>query len=289
MTNSLESRDVSMEVEMPIPGRIDRCFSTIGCPNDSLEDVLQLAGRFRIRCLELRSLAGRTDLADVLASEPGGLGGVRQRLLAYGVSVRVLGTSFNLVGHQPGHWQELFEFASLADALDVPYLRVFGGGAWGTDLTDSDMMQAVRTIRKWRAERNIRRWRTQILIETHDVFSASKPCVRLIELLGEPIYFIWDSHHTWRLGGEAPAYTWQALAPYIRHVHIKDSIDRASARHPCTYVLPGTGQMPGREVLKALKQGGYQGAVSLEWEKMWHPYLSDLSEALASACTNAWW
>ena len=269
--------------------RFERCFSSLGCQTATFEEVIELAGRHKISCIELRSLEGRTDLPALMASLPGGWEGARRRLESSGLSVRVLGTSFKLAGHQSDHWRELLEFASLADALGAPFLRVFGGGTWGTPLTLDEEAQAVQAVRRWETERMARGLRAQILIETHDAFSASTPCLRLIEGLGNSVGILWDSHHTWRLGNESPAATWQALAPFIRHVHIKDSVDRPSARHPYTYVLSGTGQMPGLEVRKALELGGYTGAVSLEWEKMWHPYLTDLSEALAATDANGWW
>jgi len=42
-------------------------------------------------------------------------------------------------------------------------------------------------------------------------------------------------------------------------------------------------------VMSVLRRDGYDGAVSLEWEKMWHPYLPDLSEALGAASVQGWW
>ena len=56
--------------------------------------------------------------------------------------------------------------------------------------------------------------------------------------LAPPLRLIWDSHHTWRLGGESLKFTWEHLGPGLRHVHVKDSVDKPSARHPFTYVLP---------------------------------------------------
>ena len=263
-------------------------FSTMGCAELNLEEVADLACRFGISHLELRSLEGTTLLPALLASKPGGWSASARCLKDKGIVPQVLGTSFKLVGHDPSHWDELFDFASLADALDAPYLRVFGGGTWGIPLTAEQEAAAVEAVHHWQKGRAGRGLRSQMLIETHDAFSASPPCLRLMEQLGEPVEFIWDSHHTWRLGGESPDETWNVLAPHIRHVHIKDSVDQPSARHPYTYVLPGTGQMPGLEVCDVLARGGYSGAVSLEWEKMWHPYLPELSTALAAAQTAGW-
>jgi len=41
--------------------------------------------------------------------------------------------------------------------------------------------------------------------------------------------------------------------------------------------------------LRAALQAGFGGAVSLEWERLWHPQLAPLDEALASATRLGWW
>jgi hypothetical protein len=38
-----------------------------------------------------------------------------------------------------------------------------------------------------------------------------------------------------------------------------------------------------------LKAAEFSGPVSLEWERMWHPYLPPLDEALAVAAARGWW
>lgn len=266
-----------------------RCFSSLGCPELSLESVAALAMEFAVPYLELRALENRTDLPALLASFPGGWDGAREFLRERNLQSRVLGTSFKLIGNDEASWYELREFAALAESLHAPYLRVFSGGTWGQPLTPDDYQMAVKALDSWDRERESHGWNVRLLIETHDAFSASAPCINLIKLAGRPLEFIWDSHHTWRLGGESPSETWGAIAPYVRHVHLKDSIGRPSARHPFTYVLPGTGEMPGREVLQLLHRDHFQGAVSLEWEKMWHPYLPPLTEALLACRQNQWW
>ena len=240
------------------------CFSTMGCTELTLPQVLALADRFSIDCLELRSS---------LSHHP----------------ARVLGTSFKLVGDNEAGRTALLAFAQLAEEIGTPYLRIFGGGTWGTPLSEENYRQAVEVLNWWQGEKKKNRWQTEILIETHDAFSATPPFLRLFELLGRTHPIIWDSHHTWRLAGERPADTWKHLQPHTRHVHIKDSILKPSARHPYTYVLPGTGEMPAREVLDLLRRDRFTGAVSLEWEKMWHPYLPPIEEALTACRKENWW
>jgi sugar phosphate isomerase/epimerase len=263
------------------------CFSTMGCTELNLPQVLSLADQFSIDCLELRSLENRIDLPTYLAEKPGGLAAVRQSLARH--PARVLGTSFKLVGDTEAGRTTLISFAQLAEQIGTPYLRIFGGGTWGTPLTDENYRQAVELLNWWQEQKKKNSWQVEILIETHDAFSASPPLLKLFELLGRTHPIIWDSHHTWRLAGETPADSWKHLKPHTRHVHIKDSILKPSARHPYTYVLPGTGEMPARQVLDLLQKDHFNGAVSLEWEKMWHPYLTPIQDALAACQKEKWW
>jgi sugar phosphate isomerase/epimerase len=263
------------------------CFSTMGCTELTLPQVLSLADQFSIDCLELRSLENRIDLPTYLAEKPGGLAAVRQSLARH--PARVLGTSFKLVGDTEAGRTTLISFAQLAEQIGTPYLRIFGGGTWGTTLTDENYRQAVELLNWWQEQKKKNSWQVEILIETHDAFSASPPILKLFELLGRTHPIIWDSHHTWRLAGETPADSWKQLKPHTRHVHIKDSILKPSARHPYTYVLPGTGEMPARQVLDLLQKDHFNGAVSLEWEKMWHPYLTPIQDALAACQKEKWW
>jgi sugar phosphate isomerase/epimerase len=268
--------------------RLTACFSSLGCPEASLLDTAALAGEFNIPCLELRALQSTTDLPTLLSAFPGGWRGVKEHLDQRGLQVRVLGTSGKLVGNTEANWQEMLAFAELAEALHAPWLRIFGGGTWGTELRFDDYQEAAAMLRRWDAERRSRGWSVDVLVETHDAFSASTPCLRLMEEIGRPVPLIWDSHHTWRLGGESPSESWEALSPCVKHVHWKDSIDRPSARHPFTYVLPGEGEMPIGDVMELLARDGFSGAVSLEWEKLWHPYLPPLADAL-QVCKGSGW
>jgi sugar phosphate isomerase/epimerase len=264
---------------------LKKCFSTLGCPDLDLDAVLSLAQDHEIDGLEIRSLDDRIDLPVYFRSLPGGTDAVRKKLETLAGGAFVLGTSCKLVGAKEGAREELLEFAELASEIDCPYLRVFGGGQWGTPLTEANYEEAIDFLNWWQAQRELHQWDVDVLIETHDAFSASPPLLTLFDQLGRSVGIIWDTHHTWKLGGERPAYSWEQLGEFTRHVHIKDSISEPSARHPYTYVLPGRGEMPLHEVMAVLQEHSFSGAVTLEWEKMWHPYLADLSEALI-ACRD---
>lgn len=257
------------------------CFSSIGCPDYTLEEIADLALKFDIPLLELRSVSRSMDLPRLFAETEGGWPGAAELLKAKNLQVRVLGTSFRLIGGGEEAWKALLDFGALAECLEVPYLRAFGGGDWGTPHSAEEMREAAENVLRWNEERATRGWKAELLLETHDGFSGCGPCLRLMEELGRPVNLLWDAHHTWRIGGEAPEDTWRKLGAHVRHVHTKDSALRPGTKD-FDYVLPGMGEMPEKEVEALLERDGYSGAVSLEWEKLWHPELAPLTEALAA-------
>jgi sugar phosphate isomerase/epimerase len=263
-------------------------FSTLGCPRLSLSQICGLLSEFGLHHLEIRTVDGRLDLPQWAVDA--GWTPVRAAalLVQHDIQFRVAGSSFKLVGNDEKSRAELRAFCGWADSWGARYVRVFGGGEWGRALTDADYDQAARTVAWWQQEKKQRGWSVELLLETHDTFSASGPCRNLLARLRQPIGIIWDSHHTWRLGGESPRESWSQLSQWIRHVHIKDSIAKPSARHPFTYVLPGDGETPLGDIVEILREHRFPGMVSLEWERLWHPYLPSLREALTRLQMQPW-
>jgi sugar phosphate isomerase/epimerase len=263
-------------------------ISTLGCPELSLPQICEVLAQFGLHQLEMRAVEGRLDLPQ-WASDSGWRPDRATALLAqHEIQFRVADSSFKLVGHDEKNRAELQQFSAWADSWGARYVRVFGGSTWGQALTEADYDQAAQAVAWWQQERMQRGWRIELLLETHDAFSASGPCRNLLARLRQPIGLIWDSHHTWRLGGESPRESWSQLSQWIRHVHVKDSIAKPSARHPYTYVLPGDGEMPLQEVIGILREHRFSGTVSLEWERLWHPYLPPLQEALTRLQAQPW-
>ena len=262
-----------------------RCISSLGCPDLSLAETLALAARHGIPAVELRTLGGGVDLADYLRRTCGTPAGFAAQVRSSPVRVIALNASLPLVGATADHRGEVEALAEWANGAGVPWIRVFDGGK----LADpTELAAATATLRGWRTLRAQRGWRTDLMVETHDSLLTAARLQRFLALVPDAAV-LWDAHHTWRKGGEDPVATWRAIRGHVAHVHVKDSIDRPSARHPFTYVLPGDGEFPIAPLLAALRADGYANGLSLEWEKQWHPYLPPLDEALRVAAARQWW
>jgi sugar phosphate isomerase/epimerase len=68
------------------------------------------------------------------------------------------------------------------------------------------------------------------MAETHDCLTATAAIKTLQANLGEPLAILWDTHHTWKKGGEDPAATWPEIKADVVHVHVKDSISASPPR-----------------------------------------------------------
>jgi len=264
-----------------------RAFSSLGCVDLPLDEVLALAARHGLDAVELRGLGGSLDVPAWLAQAYGSPEAFAEHVRRSPVRIAALDTSLRLTGGSAADREEFLQFIPWAEAAGIPRLRVFDGG--GRTLTDDGLAQALDTLAWWHALRRKNGWRTDLMVETHDALVTTPAIQRFLAAAPAGTALLWDAHHTWRLGGEAPVDTWAAIRAAVVHLHVKDSVGIPSERHPYTYVPPGRGEFPMAALLDALRRDGYAGVVSLEWERHWHPALAPLEEALASAAERAWW
>lgn len=272
---------------MPVPRSYTRCFSSLGCVELTLDETLALASRHGLDSVELRGLGGSLDVPAWLAQTYGDPDTFASHASRSPVRVAAFDTSLRLIGNTKDERDAFLQFIPWAEALGVPRLRVFDGGL-KTGLTDEHLAQALDTLDWWKALRRDKGWRVDMMIETHDALTTTPAILRL--LAAAPCAgILWDTHHTWRIGGEKPSDTWEAIRNWVVHIHVKDSVAAPSGRHSYTYVPPGTGIFPMPEVLELIRRDNYSGPVSLEWERHWHPYLATLDTALSSAAEHRWW
>ncbi len=255
-----------------------RAFSTLGCGSFTLDEVCALAHLHGLDGVELRALGGTLDLPGWLEARYADPAGLARSAAGNAVGIVSLDTSFKLVGAIADERASLLRFVPWAEALGVKYLRVFDGGSRRYD--SDEIAEALANLAWWRRLRADHGWSVDLMIETHDSLLTSSDISRFVSAAGR-VNVLWDSHHTWKKGGENPVHTWSVIGGHIVHVHVKDSLAGI-------YVLPGTGEFPMTPLREVLSKEFF-GTVSLEWEKWWQPNLPDLAFALAVAKHTHWW
>src|SRR6266542_5819659 len=105
-----------------------RTFSTLGCAEFSLDEVITLGQRHDISAFEVRALSGTLDLPTYFSTTFGAPTALAQELSSGGARIVVFDTSFRVFDGSDADRRSLLEFLPWAEALGVRWLRVFDGG-----------------------------------------------------------------------------------------------------------------------------------------------------------------
>jgi sugar phosphate isomerase/epimerase len=251
-------------------------YSSMGYPDASLADLQRVALEFGLDFVELRALNGSTDLLAYFEAHP-----IVEDSVPVAPPVRLVAANLRLTEASDQDITDFLRYIDVAALVRAPYVRIFGGGQWGDRFSDTQMKHAARTVQRCRGEINDRNAMCEMIVETHSGFSSSDACLQLNDYLEDPLRILWDSHHTWRAAGESPAETWRKIGPLVRHIHFSDSRAKTSPAAGHDFVLPGSGEYPAQALRDLLSTVQCKAGVSLEWEKLWHPELPEIREALA--------
>lgn len=255
-------------------------FSTLGCPNYSVDEVIAMAVANGYRGVEIRFIRGTIDLASLPEFSGSGLAETRQKFEDAGIAVVGVGTSLRMVSLDLDVRSKQIEAArvntAIAAGLGAKYLRVFGGPVpkeQERERTLDAIAAGLGKISELSSQSGV-----TSLLETHDDFSRSASILDLYRRgMSESVEVLWDTLHSYR-HGESAEETWAALGPRIRLVHVKD----ATVATPDTFdfALTGEGRVPVGGFIELLKAKGYDGFVNFEWEKGWHPEIAEPEIAL---------
>ena len=252
-------------------------FSTLGCPNWSWTQILDFAAQHDFASIELRGIQKAMDLTLVPELAPNRIAEAKRQLADHGLAVSDLGSSANMhemdATKRAAQLDEARRFIDLAQRLGASYVRVFGNEyvpGVPRDAMLAHIAGGLRELGDYAAARHV-----TVLIESHGDFTDSPSLLELLQRANSPgVALLWDAHHTFVSGKEEPEHTVAQLGRYIRHTHLKDSIP-AQTEGGRRYVLTGTGQVPVRRQVEALRKIGYAGYYSFEWEKRWHPDIEE--------------
>ncbi|PYQ08990.1 MAG: hypothetical protein DMF82_00240 [Acidobacteria bacterium] len=242
-------------------------FSTLGCPAWSLARVVDVAGREGYDGVELRFLEND----DALWARPELTGAGLQETLRHlrdgGLEVACVDTRSFFHDPDASVRQRAFDEAArsleLAARLGAAGIRVFGDRVQpGQDLdsTRGFIAEALQGLGETARPLGVEVW-----IESHGDFAR-----------------VWDPANAFEAAGEEPAEGRRVLGDLIRHVHLKDLSHTGTAAGVTGWrpALAGEGQFPAADVLALLHRSGYDGFVSFEWEKRWHPSIEEPEVAL---------
>jgi sugar phosphate isomerase/epimerase len=246
-------------------------FTTLGCPNWTLRQIVENAAQMGYDGVDFRGLLEDIDISE-RPEFTTQLRDTRRLFADHGVVVSGLAISSRFAVVDPAVRQEQFDEArrnmELAAKLDAPVMRVYGGRVPEGQTVDTIMPYLVENLRAIGDEAE--GYGVTLALETHDDWTDSANMARVMAETDHPrVRVLWDLHHPYRANGEAPALTYANLSPYTVSLHLKDSLPLEGGEHK--YVLLGQGDVPLKAMLDMLVAGGYDGYAILESEKRWIP------------------
>ncbi|HKB66203.1 MAG TPA: sugar phosphate isomerase/epimerase family protein [Pyrinomonadaceae bacterium] len=255
-------------------------FSTLGCPHWELEQVAQAARAYGYQAVELRAIGGDLDLLRRPEFQPGAIEATRHWLADRSLTICCVDTSCAFdsrdAGERDKQIQVALRHAELATALGASLIRIFPDkiqpGATHTETRDN-IAACLRAVAQ-DAPDGVR-----IGLETHGDFARGQAAGEIMRIADHPqVVLIWDVANS-LAAGDSIAEAAGEVAPYLAHVHLRDARAVEGQEHWLP-VLAGRGAVSFDDAAKALRGLNYEGYVSFEWEKYWHPEIEEPEVAL---------
>lgn len=253
-------------------------YTTLACPDWSLEQAVAAAQQYGYQGLELRLIDGAVLTSDIDAA-------TRQRVQqvcrAASLPIVCVDTSVKIAqldaAQRADQLRDGRAFLELAAAWEAPLIRVFGSPP--ADASATDTIAASVECLAALAERG-RELGVAVALETHDAFAAGALVAQVLGQIANPYAAaLWDTLHPYRVG-ETADHTSALLGDRLRHVHIKDGKRPADGGERWDLTLLGAGNVPIPAILATLCAAGYTGWLAVEWEKKWHPHIAEPELAL---------
>lgn len=255
--------------------------STLGCPLWKFGQVLDHYAEYGIEGVEIRGIDGIMEADQILQFFPENLPETQRQMQEHGLRFVSFGTSVCM--HAQKDRDALVSYmnrtADVCARVGIPSIRVFGDQLPDAVSKDGESREMIlaRIIGNLTAVCECARLKgININLETHGTVNSIRNLAPILEGVRHEANFgvIWDVEHSDKTTGDDFLPFYELVRPYLRHVHFKDCIRRDGEK---TYVLTdvGAGDIPLKAITETLISGGYDGYISLEWEKKWHPELAE--------------
>ncbi|HEX6648953.1 MAG TPA: sugar phosphate isomerase/epimerase family protein [Pyrinomonadaceae bacterium] len=255
-------------------------FSTLGCPDWDVPQIVASARRWGYEGIELRALAGSLDLLSRAEFAPAQLATTRKYFEDNGLEICCVDTScaFHSAdrNERANQVKIALAHADLAAKLGAPLIRVFPDKIQAGVEREQTRDWIVTSLREV-AERLPDG--VSVGLETHGDFARTECATEIVTRANHPqVKLIWDVANS-VAAGDAIQQAAATVRPYLAHVHLRDAKPVSGSEHWLP-VLAGCGRVSFAEAIAAIRELEYDGFVSFEWEKYWHPEIEEPEVAL---------
>jgi sugar phosphate isomerase/epimerase len=249
-------------------------FTSLAYPELTLGEVLERVRRFGYDGLELRVADDGQHLRPIYPVPKPEL----ELIKSSGVKLSDLAgyASFSMPDDKERARNEevLRTLILIARELGTPGVRVYGGRVIDdVDKAARRIVDSLNRLVKFANDNGV-----LILMETHDDWVRVVNLGKLMKDLDEDVGILLDFANVVAAGENLDAVL-ELVKGRIRHVHVKN-FRRINGKIRYTRPDDPEGLVPIKKVVDYLRNIGYNGYLSVEWEKKWHPELEPGDEIL---------
>lgn len=271
---------------------IKPAFSTVACPNWTLQTVAERGAEWGYPAVELRTFGegSRHFACDPALTSPEK---VRRLFVGAGVQVCSIATSVAfdeqikppVLGLVLSDTEVAVRAAKravdLAAALECPLVRVFG-----FELTSREKRaKGVRRIadRLKMVADHADRTGVRLALENGGTFASAADLAEVLDVVDSPLVGAFYNVAAASAAGERPWHGINVLGSRVLAVRVKDLKDGRP-------VALGTGTVPCHEAIEVLSANDFEGPVVFEWDRAWLADLETAEKVLPGAIrTMAQW
>jgi sugar phosphate isomerase/epimerase len=259
-------------------------FSTVSCPKWDFETITARAKEYGYDGVEIRGFLNEPILtaSNMFLSDPKK---IRAMFQYHGIEIACLASSIWMSGSRRADRRNadaMKQFIDTAATVGCPLVKVFDSMVEpGSPLRLGNHSRSASVIAlgdwllplgDYAAERDV-----TIAVENALSFRGSKEMWLILDRLNHPsIACCWDVFNA-ALIGETPAVSVPTLNSKIQYTQVKDA---KLGPLGAAYCKLGEGDVKVRNFMTRLLGIGYEGYVTLEWEKAWLPNIAEPEEIL---------
>lgn len=264
---------------------------TMGTPEYTLTEAIQLFHDIGIDGAEIVVQDGyQSGLSRALTKEE--LDSVKDAAAKAGIEIAAL-TPYNSFFNDlddAKRQQEIEDIEKVIDAcayLGAHYIRIYGGNLQAGDTEAlperrARLVEAMRTLGDKAAEKDV-----TLVIENHfnTMCVSAKESADMIAEINHPnVRILYDQANLSFTGKEDYRTAIAIQQQYVAYMHVKDLVFKEGVEFSSDEVshpdeskrnvysrIVGEGVVPWPEILKSVKEHGYDGWLSMEYERRWHP------------------
>jgi sugar phosphate isomerase/epimerase len=257
------------------------CFNTLACPEWSLKEVFENAKKYGYKAIEIRGIKGDVEILNSPEFASNRISEIKK--WSEDNDVKILNLNSSVVLHEyeadkkTKNIDTAKRYIDLALQLGCPYVRVFPD-KFPKEKSKEFALETIKGNYETLID-HCKGSKVKVLLDAHGDLVASNDLKNILDKVNiNHSGMIWDFFNMHLKTKESPQKMYDTLKPYIEIVQLKDGIFEPNYKYK--YTLTGEGEIPISEILRIIDKGKYNGFVSFEWEKRWHPELPDPEVAL---------